>query len=139
MAIVVMIFFMISGPKKNISYETEDMLDTVTNNYTKWFFVYYELNEKREEEPWWIIFKRNGKVSLIQLSKVKSLTKEEAEKATIYLTKEWIESKEFIPNVRATRWEIFTTFIGAEPMFQKEKDVLSQILEQMKNIDDNFK
>lgn len=40
--------------------------------------------------------------------------------------------------MRATRWEIFATFIGADPMFQKEKAVLYQILEQIKNIDDNF-
>lgn len=137
-AIVALILFVMTGHRKRILYEPKDMLDTVTNNYTKWFFVYYEWNDKRDDDPWWIIFKRNGKVHLVQLSKVKSMTKDEFEKATINLTKEWIDNKKFVPNVRATRWEILATFIGADPIFQKEKDILYQILEEMKNINDNY-
>lgn len=136
--VIVFIFFVMFGPKKRISYDTKEMFDTVTNNYTKWFFVHYEWNDKRDKEPWWIIFKRNGKVYLVQLSKVKSVTKEGVEKATINLTRQWVDNKNFVSNVQTTRWEILATFIGADPMFQKEKDTLYQILEEMKKVDDNY-
>lgn len=66
------------------------------------------------------------------------MTKEEVEKATINITREWVDNKNFDTNVQATRWEILATFIGADPMFQKEKDVLYEILEKMKQIDDNY-
>jgi hypothetical protein len=93
------------------------------------YSVHYKWNGIEQQDPQWIIFKKQRVWKVLELNKIINL--KEALNHTVDFNASWVEKYGFSPQL--SRYESLTATLGFQPTFSEEKAVFYQILHEIES------
>lgn len=117
----------IGSPKKEMIFEKQLVRDIANNKIVPLYYVYYEWDGIRQDEPWWMIFKKHGEWLVVEYKDMNSTTNDkDILRCSTKFGHNWIWDYGF--SAQPTRYQTILLALGFQPTFSDEKDIFLHIL-----------